>query len=550
MANIIQNKRGTATQWSTLNPLLAAGEIGFETDTGRFKIGDSFSYWNSLSYSAPNVINELTDVQISNPTSGQILVYDSILGKWKNISSSANVGWGAITGTLSDQTDLQNALNSKQDTLASGTNIKTINGSSILGSGNLDTPYRNIGEKVQSTIPLTDAGLHLLDGALLTYGSYQAFIDYIANLYDENKLYEWTRVSIQADPAKIYTKSSTPQVGDTVYDVNGNTLGTVEQISSQNGNPKYNGYYYENPTENTTPRGIFTTEANWQTSVSTYGVCGKFVYDSVNNTVRLPKRTQKHGDLIYTWKSGASWCRIYEDGWCEQGGTTSSGDWTQVTLHKPYIDTNYTLIAGSTEADRDGKTCSCAINSKATDSFWIGNYHSGTAYAYSMWYASGYVSISSYQKETIYEYIVIATSTKTVIEVDIDEIATDLNGKADVDFSNANPNQTFIDTSMDWLMPDYSSAMDISSTVTTSSTQNRNYPYPILVCVKCRDNNVAGGYVQIICEGMYLGQGNYNYNSVPTTVPIPANTNFQLYYVQAPNNLGEAYIIPLKGGNY
>jgi hypothetical protein len=33
-------------------------------------------------------------------------------------------------------------------------------------------------------------------------------------------------------------------------------------------------------------------------------------------------------------------------------------------------------------------------------------------------------------------YIVVATSTKTDIEVDIDEIATDLNGKADVDLSN------------------------------------------------------------------------------------------------------------------
>jgi hypothetical protein len=45
--------------------------------------------------------------------------------------------WGSITGTLSDQTDLQTALNGKQATLVSGTNIKTINNNSILGSGNL-----------------------------------------------------------------------------------------------------------------------------------------------------------------------------------------------------------------------------------------------------------------------------------------------------------------------------------------------------------------------------------------------------------------------------
>ena len=45
--------------------------------------------------------------------------------------------WGSITGTLSNQTDLQTELNAKQATLVSGTNIKTINGNSLLGSGNL-----------------------------------------------------------------------------------------------------------------------------------------------------------------------------------------------------------------------------------------------------------------------------------------------------------------------------------------------------------------------------------------------------------------------------
>ena len=46
--------------------------------------------------------------------------------------------------------------------------------------------------------------------------------------------------------------------------------------------------YTENPSAN-----YFCTESEWQTSVNTYGVCGKFVYDSTNNTVRLPKVTGK-----------------------------------------------------------------------------------------------------------------------------------------------------------------------------------------------------------------------------------------------------------------
>lgn len=46
--------------------------------------------------------------------------------------------WGQIEGTLSNQTDLNNALSGKQSTLVSGTNIKTINNESILGSGNIN----------------------------------------------------------------------------------------------------------------------------------------------------------------------------------------------------------------------------------------------------------------------------------------------------------------------------------------------------------------------------------------------------------------------------
>lgn len=52
-------------------------------------------------------------------------------------SSSSGAAWGYITGTLSNQTDLQTALDAKQATLVSSTNIKTINGASVLGSGDL-----------------------------------------------------------------------------------------------------------------------------------------------------------------------------------------------------------------------------------------------------------------------------------------------------------------------------------------------------------------------------------------------------------------------------
>lgn len=50
MATRMQQRRGTAAQWITANPVLAAGEIGFETDTSKFKIGDGSSAWAALPY--------------------------------------------------------------------------------------------------------------------------------------------------------------------------------------------------------------------------------------------------------------------------------------------------------------------------------------------------------------------------------------------------------------------------------------------------------------------------------------------------------------------
>jgi len=46
----IKLRRGTASRWSIVNPVLAEGEAGFETDTGKLKIGDGLSVWSDLDY--------------------------------------------------------------------------------------------------------------------------------------------------------------------------------------------------------------------------------------------------------------------------------------------------------------------------------------------------------------------------------------------------------------------------------------------------------------------------------------------------------------------
>jgi len=97
----IRVRRGTAAEWTSANPVLVSGELGLELDTGKIKGGDGVTAWSSLPYSG----------------------------------SGGGGGGGPVD--ISDVTGLQAELDNKQDALVSGTNIKTINGTSILGSGNM-----------------------------------------------------------------------------------------------------------------------------------------------------------------------------------------------------------------------------------------------------------------------------------------------------------------------------------------------------------------------------------------------------------------------------
>jgi hypothetical protein len=56
----IQIRRGTAAQWTSTNPTLASGEQGFETDTGKMKIGNGSTAWNSLAYLGAGTVTSIT----------------------------------------------------------------------------------------------------------------------------------------------------------------------------------------------------------------------------------------------------------------------------------------------------------------------------------------------------------------------------------------------------------------------------------------------------------------------------------------------------------
>lgn len=56
----------TASTWTSLNPVLKKGEIGFESDTGLYKVGDGSTAWSSLSYAVDSALSSTSSKPLSN----------------------------------------------------------------------------------------------------------------------------------------------------------------------------------------------------------------------------------------------------------------------------------------------------------------------------------------------------------------------------------------------------------------------------------------------------------------------------------------------------
>lgn len=67
MIRTIQLRRSTKPEWMSRNPVLAAGEQGYEIDTGRLKIGDGSTRWTDLDY--------FTGTTTEGPISGELAAH-------------------------------------------------------------------------------------------------------------------------------------------------------------------------------------------------------------------------------------------------------------------------------------------------------------------------------------------------------------------------------------------------------------------------------------------------------------------------------------------
>lgn len=241
---------------------------------------------------------------------------------------------------------------------------------------------RFVGEIFHSLIPLVDAGVHLLDGAVLPAGGvYDEFVQYMASVY---------------------------------------------------------GQYLS----------VFVSEAEWQQSVNTYGSCGKFVltFDEDTNkavSVRLPKvssivqgttSTSACGDLI------------------EAGLPNITAFFGTAYMKKKTTGTEYSPNDIDVSGAIKGVSGWGVNGSTATTSAWFMN---GTVQIDASLASPVYGNSTTVQPQTIKGllYIVVATTKKTDIEVDIDKYITDLNNKVDMEQAahSAMPGDSFVTLSVSGL---------------------------------------------------------------------------------------------------
>ena len=97
---IIKLRRDTAANWTSTDPVLASGEPGIETDTGKLKLGDGSTSWTALGYSSGGAPVEVGETAPGDPDPNTLW--------WNSASGTLYINYDgywveAVTGVVGPQ---------------------------------------------------------------------------------------------------------------------------------------------------------------------------------------------------------------------------------------------------------------------------------------------------------------------------------------------------------------------------------------------------------------------------------------------------------------
>lgn len=143
-------RRDPAASWTSENPVLSAGEVGLETDTGKIKIGNGSSVWTALSYFIGNLpgatLDAIGDVTITSVQNGDFLRYNGSASAW-------------INDPVNLSTD---TVGSYVESLIAGTGVSLLN-----NSGEGATPTISIGQAVGTSASVTFAQVETISNLVV-----------------------------------------------------------------------------------------------------------------------------------------------------------------------------------------------------------------------------------------------------------------------------------------------------------------------------------------------------------------------------------------------
>lgn len=269
---------------------------------------------------------------------------------------------------------------------------------------------------------------------------------------------------------------------------------------------------------NADPTGTWhCTEEEWQAEVTAHGVCGKFVVNTTNETVRLPKL----GDKIYTDQiniGGFAPVVAFPAGVTPPPGGQGNNVPLFLNAANDFGGSSYLINKANTinlSALAAGALPSVFTDLSKSTGVTINQLHA-------------------------YYYIVVGTVTKTDIEIDIDQIIADLNNKADKDLGNVDPELWGAG------IPDYTAGVALSGWTTTNTefTVPSNgyihivtevyggwvewfYVDDMLVCAGNSMQDVAA-FTTAACGGIFIKRGTHTFRTSGAPARIKSVTFYPL----------------------
>jgi len=163
MATRMQQRRGTAAQWISTNsgagPVLNAGEMGWESDTNKFKIGDGVNNWTSLDY--------FSDINSTvNPAFGSSITFEGATANDFETTIAVTDPTADRTITFPDSTGTV-ALTSDITVTAASTTTFT-NKSISLGSNTVTSTLAQLNTAISDADVASLAGTETLTNKTLT----------------------------------------------------------------------------------------------------------------------------------------------------------------------------------------------------------------------------------------------------------------------------------------------------------------------------------------------------------------------------------------------